>query len=1236
MGHQYKCNGVLAGIAICRKGFPNKMLYPEFKARYNILAASLVAKAKNDKAAAGVVMDVVKMDKEKFRLGHTKVFFRAGILGKMEENREDRIGSVLAWLQSGARGKASRMSFKKLQDQKMALYSCQRAIRMYMVAKTWLWMQIWLSIKPRLKCTQFGKFKKEYEDKIALAEANIGQALEARAKVQAVYDGLMGQKTELSLALKSGGSAVQDIIDKTTRIEAQAADVQKELDGVNARIKGEKAQKVALEGQIQKINATVAQLQGDVGSLEGVLASAEQDRANKDDQIRTLKDEIGHQSDMIPKLSKEKRNVGDSRQKTEEDIQAAEDKCNHLSRVKGKLEQALDEAEDALEREKKVKGDVEKSKRKLEGDLKLTQEAISDLERVKAELLGGVSRKEKEASALSAKIDDEATLAAKYAKQAKELMARIEELEEELNVERGNRAKAEKSRTMLKKDIEDIASRLEEAGSNTATQVELNKKREGELARLKSELEELNIAHEGTLAALRMKHNNTMADLGEQIDSLSANKVKSEKDKANMELDLRDARCDLEDAVKGKADLDKTGKLLQGSIVDANTRLDEMARALNEAESSKKRLQVENQDLSRQIDELEAAIANMNKGKISVTTQLEDTKALADAENKDRSSLLTKYKMMATDLENFREKLENENARKSDALKALSKAQSEIQLWKSRFETEGMGRVEELESARNKLQAKIVENEELVDSLTTKVANAEKSKVRMNNELDDLAMEYERVHAAALITEKRGKNFDKVLGEWQSKAADVSAEVAASQDEGRTYTSELFRLKAAQDEALEQLDIVKRENKNLADEIKDLLDQLGEGGRSIHDLDKQRRRLEQEKEELQGALEEAEGTLEQEENKVLRAQLELGQVKQEIDRRVAEKEEEFNNTRKNHARAMDSLAASLETEQKAKGEALRVKKALEGEINELEIGLDHANKANSEGLKSVKRYQAQLKETIQLYEDEARSRSQIMEQVGISERKAAALSGELEESKALMDSAERGKRQTEAELTEARMAVNDMTTINSKAGADKRRLEGAIHTMHAEIDDMLSQAKSSEEKAKRAMVDAARLADELRAEQEHSTSQEKAKRALESQLVELEQRLAEANEFAAKGGRNAMAKLESRIRELEIELGNLQSKTGDTFKAFQKAERHIKELQFQTDEDHKNQDRMSELANKLQAKIKTYKKQIEEAEELAALNLAKFRKAQQELEEAEERSKMAGAALSYVRQASVM
>merc|ERR1712150_402894 len=164
------------------------------------------------------------------------------------------------------------------------------------------------------------------------------------------------------------------------------------------------------------------------------------------------------------------------------------------------------------------------------------------------------------------------------------------------------------------------------------------------------------------------------------------------------------------------------------------------------------------------------------------------------------------------------------------------------------------------------------------------------------------------------------------------------------------------------DESSEQLDIVRRENKNLADEVKDLLDQLGDGGRSIHELDKNRRRLEVEKEELQAALEEAESALEAEENKVLRAALELGQVKQDVDRKIAEKEDEFNNTRKNHARAMDSMQASLESEQRAKAEALRIKRKLEGDINELEIALDHSNKANNEAQKSVKRYQGQLRE----------------------------------------------------------------------------------------------------------------------------------------------------------------------------------------------------------------------------------------------------------------------------------
>merc|ERR1711962_1032062 len=360
--HQYQCNGVLAGIAICRAGFPNKVLYPEFKARYNILAAKAVAKAKNDKDAAAAVMRVIQLDPEKFRLGHTKVFFRAGILGYMEEVREDRIGMVLSWLQAQARGKAARLTFKKLQDQKLSLYCLQRTIRNYYIGKTWLWWQLWLAIKPNLKCTKFAQYKAEYEEKIAIAEANIDKAIAECNKVKGVYERLSNEKNELVLALQSGGSAVQDIIDKTNRIEAMKNDLQKQMDETNARVRGEEEAIANLESQGGKVRAEADKLRGDIKTLESTMEACEEDKSTKDNQIRTLKEEIAHQEDLIAKLGKEKRGAGESRQKTEEDIQAMEDKCNHLNKVKGKLEQSLDECEDSLEREKRAKGDVEKLK----------------------------------------------------------------------------------------------------------------------------------------------------------------------------------------------------------------------------------------------------------------------------------------------------------------------------------------------------------------------------------------------------------------------------------------------------------------------------------------------------------------------------------------------------------------------------------------------------------------------------------------------------------------------------------------------------------------------------------------------------------------------------------------------------------------------------------------------------------------------------------------------------------
>merc|ERR1711970_163277 len=381
-----------------------------------------------------------------------------------------------------------------------------------------------------------------------------------------------------------------------------------------------------------------------------------------------------------------------------------------------------------------------------------------------------------------------------------------------------------------------------------------------------------------------------------------------------------------------------------------------------------------------------------------------------------------------------------------------------------------------------------------------------------------------------------------------------------------------------------------------------------------------RKRLEIEKEELQAALEEAEAALENEENKVLRGQLELSQVRQEIDRRISEKEEEFDNTRKCHQRAIDSLQGSLEAEAKAKAEALRMKKKLEIDINELEVALDHSNKCNNDLQKHIKKLQGDMKDMQCKVEEENRSASEYREQYGIAERRANALNGELEESRTLLEQSDRARRQAEGELADANEGVNCMTANFNNLGVVKRKIEGELQTLHSDLDEMLNEAKNSEEKAKKAMVDAARLADELRAEQEHAQNQERMRKGLEIQVKELQVRLEEAEGNALKTSKKQVAKLEGRVRELEGQLDDEARRHADAQKNLRKCERRIKELTFQSDEDKKNHERMQDLVDKLQQKIKTYKKQIEEAEEIAALNLAKFRKAQQELEEAESRA----------------
>ncbi|XP_058815413.1 myosin heavy chain, muscle isoform X3 [Topomyia yanbarensis] len=1229
--HQLTCNGVLEGIRICRKGFPNRMMYPDFKLRYLILAPAAMQAETEGKKAAEKCFEAIGLDPDSYRIGHTKVFFRAGVLGQMEEFRDERLSKIMSWMQSWCRGYLSRKEFKKMQEQRVALEIVQRNLRKYLKLRTWAWWKLWQKVKPLLNVSRVEDQIAKLEEKAQKAQEAFEKEEKLRKELESLNSKLLAEKTALLDSLSGEKGALQEYQEKSAKLTAQKNDLENQLRDTQERLAQEEDARNQLFQTKKKLEQEIGGQKKDAEDLELQIQKIEQDKASKDHQIRNLNDEIAHQDELINKLNKEKKMQGEVNQKTAEELQAAEDKVNHLNKVKAKLEQTLDELEDSLEREKKLRGDVEKAKRKVEGDLKLTQEAVADLERNKKELEQTIMRKDKEISALSAKLEDEQSLVGKLQKQIKELQGRIEELEEEVEAERQARAKAEKQRADLARELEELGERLEEAGGATSAQIELNKKREAELAKLRRDLEEANIQHEGTLANLRKKHNDAVAEMAEQVDQLNKLKTKAEHDRANMYNELNNTRSACDQLAREKAAQEKIAKQLQHTLNEVQGKLDETNRTLNDFDASKKKLSIENSDLLRQLEDAESQVSQLSKIKISLTQQLEDTKRLADEEGRERATLLGKFRNLEHDLDNLREQVEEEAEGKGDIQRQLSKANAEAQLWRSKYESEGVARAEELEEAKRKLQARLAEAEETIESLNQKCIALEKTKQRLSTEVEDLQLEVDRATSIANAAEKKQKAFDKIIGEWKLKVDDLAAELDASQKECRNYSTELFRLKGAYEEGQEQLEAVRRENKNLADEVKDLLDQIGEGGRNIHEIEKSRKRLEAEKDELQAALEEAEAALEQEENKVLRAQLELSQVRQEIDRRIQEKEEEFENTRKNHQRALDSMQASLEAEAKGKAEALRMKKKLEADINELEIALDHANKANAEAQKNIKRYQQQLKDIQSALEEEQRARDDAREQLGISERRANALQNELEESRTLLEQADRGRRQAEQELGDAHEQLNEVSAQNASIAAAKRKLESELQTLHSDLDELLNEAKNSEEKAKKAMVDAARLADELRAEQDHAQTQEKLRKALEQQIKELQVRLDEAETNALKGGKKAIQKLEQRVRELESELDSEQRRHADAQKNLRKSERRIKELTFQSEEDRKNHERMQDLVDKLQQKIKTYKRQIEEAEEIAALNLAKFRKAQQELEEAEERADIAEQAATKFR-----
>merc|ERR1712223_1296719 len=473
----------------------------------------------------------------------------------------------------------------------------------------------------------------------------------------------------------------------------------------------------------------------------------------------------------------EKKYISEHMAKASEELNTNQDKLNHLNDIKSKLEKTFDQMEGAVESEKRAKANIEKERRKMEGDLKMSQEAVADMERRKREIEQAIMRKDTEIRQMTNKLDDEQSGMNRYQKGVKELTARVEEMEEELEAERQGRAKAERQRQDLARELDELTERLDESCHATSAQIELNKKREAEIHKMRKDLEENNIHHEATILSLRKKHQDSIAEMSEQIDQLGKLKARIEKDKMTVRMQLDDTRAANEHVNHEKAVVEKNLKAQEAQHQALQKKIEESVSVLGDYESQNKRMSAENASLFTRLEELLGNASMLQKVKSQLQSQLDDAKRVADDEAKERQSLLGRFRTLEHEYDGVKSHMDDEIQQKEEVGRQVNKVLGEVNHWRARYEQEALARIEELEATKVKLQARLAESEATMENLNGKLMALERAKLGLTKEIEEMTARLDQANVLYSHAEKKIKQMDKAIAEWKNKADGVSLEL---------------------------------------------------------------------------------------------------------------------------------------------------------------------------------------------------------------------------------------------------------------------------------------------------------------------------------------------------------------------------------------------------------------------------------------------------------------------------
>uniref|UniRef100_A0A8B9GD64 Myosin heavy chain 11 n=1 Tax=Amazona collaria TaxID=241587 RepID=A0A8B9GD64_9PSIT len=1215
---QLRCNGVLEGIRICRQGFPNRIVFQEFRQRYEILAANAIPKGFMDgKQACILMIKALELDPNLYRIGQSKIFFRTGVLAHLEEERDLKITDVIIAFQAQCRGYLARKAFAKRQQQLTAMKVIQRNCAAYLKLRNWQWWRLFTKVKPLLQVTRQEEEMQAKDEELQKTKERQQKAESELKELELKHTQLCEEKNLLQEQLQAETELYAEAEEMRVRLAAKKQELEEILHEMEARIEEEEERSQQLQAEKKKMQQQMLDLEEQLEEEEAARQKLQLEKVTADGKIKKMEDDILIMEDQNNKLTKERKLLEERISDLTTNLAEEEEKAKNLTKLKTKHESMISELEVRLKKEEKSRQELEKAKRKLEGESADLHEQIAELQAQIAELKAQLAKKEEELQAALARLEDETSQKNNALKKIRELESHISDLQEDLESERAARNKAEKQKRDLGEELEALKTELEDTLDTTATQQELRAKREQEVTVLKRALEEETRTHEAQVQEMRQKHTQAVEELTEQLEQFKRAKANLDKTKQTLEKDNADLANEVRSLNQAKQDVEHKKKKLEVQLQELQSKYTDGERVRTELNEKVHKLQIEVENVTGLLNEAESKTIKLTKDVATLGSQLQDAQELLQEETRQKLNVSTKLRQLEDERNSLQEQLDEEVEAKQNLERHISTLTIQLSDSKKKLQ-EYASTVETMEEGKKKLQREI---ESLTQQFEEKAASydkLEKTKNRLQQELDDLVVDLDNQRQLVSNLEKKQKKFDQMLAEEKNISSKYADERDRAEAEAREKETKALSLARALEEALEAKEELERTNKLLKAEMEDLVSSKDDVGKNVHELEKSKRTLEQQVEEMKTQLEELEDELQAAEDAKLRLEVNMQALKAQFERDLQARDEQNEEKRRQLLKQLHEYETELEDERKQRALAAAAKKKLEIDVKDLESQADSANKGREEAIKQLRKLQAQMKDYQRELDDARAAREEIFATARENEKKAKGLEAELIQLQEELAAAERARKQADLEKEEMAEELASAASGRTSLQDEKRRLEARIAQLEEELEEEQSNIEAMGDRMRKAVQQAEQLNNELATERAAAQKNENARQQLERQNKELKSKLQEMEGAVKSKFKATIAALEAKIASLEEQLEQEAREKQAAAKALRQKDKKLKDALLQVEDERKQAEQYKDQAEKGNTRLKQLKRQLEEAEEESQRINANRRKLQRELDEATE------------------